>query len=88
MLYQVKKVVRGKLEGELIVCHSAFSFMGDVDLDTSEIIAQENENKGQKLAGKILVFTENKRFFRRFFGADYTGKPGNCPRCHHQRKGS
>lgn len=60
MQYNVKKVVRGKVGGELIVCHGAFAFMGDVDLETSEIIAQANENKGQKLEGKILVFSETK----------------------------
>jgi uncharacterized protein len=60
MEYKVKKVVRGQVEGELIICDGAFSFMGDVDLDTSEIIARENPNKGILLKNKILVFNETK----------------------------
>ena len=60
MEYKVKKVVRGKVEAELIVCQGAFSFMGDVDLETSKIIAKGNPNIGISLDGKILIFNETK----------------------------
>ena len=58
--YKVKKVVRGKVSGEIILNPAAFSFMGDVDLETSEIIAQTNPNKGVLLKDKILIFEETK----------------------------
>jgi uncharacterized protein len=60
MEYKVKKVVRGCVEGELVVCPASFAFMGDVDINTSEIIAQGNPNKGIIINGKILVFNETK----------------------------
>ena len=58
--YSVRKVVRGKAEGDAIVCPGSFSFLGDVDLATSEIIAADNPNCGLRLAGKVLVYGETK----------------------------
>jgi predicted aconitase with swiveling domain len=58
--HTVKKVVRGDVEGELLVNPGAFSFMGDVDLETAEIIAKTNPNYGKSISGKILVFEETK----------------------------
>lgn len=59
-IYKGRKIVRGKAEGEAIVCPDSFSFLGDVDLETGEIIAPGNPNKGKSLKGKILVFKESK----------------------------
>lgn len=59
-LYKGRKIVRGQAEGEAIVCPESFSFLGDVDLATGEIIAPSNPNKGQKLKGRILIFKESK----------------------------
>lgn len=58
--FSVRKVVRGKVEAEAIVCPDSFSFLGDVDMATSEIIADDNPNRGQKIAGKILIYRETK----------------------------
>ena len=52
-LYKARKIVRGKGTGEAIVCPESFSFMGDVDMATSEIIAADNPNKGLFLKGKV-----------------------------------
>ncbi len=58
--YKVRKIVRGIASGEALICPESFSFLGDVDLETGEIIAPSNPNKGKTLKGKILVFKESK----------------------------
>lgn len=58
--YKVRKIVRGSAEAEAIVCPDSFSFLGDVDMESGEIIADGNPNKGKNLAGKILIYKETK----------------------------
>ncbi|MFA5794055.1 MAG: DUF126 domain-containing protein [Candidatus Brocadiia bacterium] len=58
--FKGRKIVRGKAQGKAIVCPNSFSFLGDVDLDTGEIIASNNPNKGRLLKDAILVFKETK----------------------------
>ena len=56
----VRKIVRGFAEGDAIVCPDSFSFLGDVDMDTGEIIAKGNPNRGVNLSGKVLIYKETK----------------------------
>jgi|DewCreStandDraft_4_1066084.scaffolds.fasta_scaffold00209_105 predicted aconitase with swiveling domain len=58
--YNIRKIVRGSAEGEAIVIPHSFAFMGDVDMETSEIIAEGNPNKGKTIKDKILIYTETK----------------------------
>jgi len=58
--WKVKKVVRGNVQSEIIVNPGAFSFLGDVDLETAEIIVDTSPNKGISVSGKILIFNETK----------------------------
>ncbi len=53
-------VVKGRVEAEALVCKNAFSFLGDVDMDTGVIIARGHEHEGKSIAGKILVYPETK----------------------------
>ena len=53
-------VVKGKVEGDALVCRKAFSFLGDVDMDTGIIIAKGHEHEGNSIAGKILIYPETK----------------------------
>lgn len=53
-------VVKGRVEAEALVCERAFSFLGDVDMDTGVIIAKGHEHEGQSIAGKILIYPETK----------------------------
>lgn len=59
-IYRAKKIVKGKATGEAIVSPDSFSFLGDVDMDSGEIIAEGNPNKGLNVAGKVLIFKESK----------------------------
>jgi hypothetical protein len=53
-------MVRGKVDGEALVCRKAFSFLGDVDMDTGVIIAKGHEHEGETIAGKVLIYPETK----------------------------
>ena len=53
-------MVKGKVEGEALVCKKAFSFLGDVDMDTGVIIAKGHEHEGKTIAGKVLIYPETK----------------------------
>ena len=55
-----RPVVKGRVEAEALVCKKAFSFLGDVDMDSGEIIAREHEHVGASIAGKILIYPETK----------------------------
>jgi len=57
---QARGIVRGQVQGEALVCHKAFSFLGDVDMDTGEIIAKGHEHQGQSIAGKVMIYPETK----------------------------
>ena len=58
--YKVKKIVRGNVKAEVIVCPHSFSFLGDIDLETAEIIIDNSANKGLSVSEKILIFDESK----------------------------
>jgi len=58
--YKIRKIVRGKAQGEAIVINGSFSFMGDVDLGNAQIIAKGNPAKGHILTDKILIYHETK----------------------------
>jgi hypothetical protein len=53
-------MVKGQVEAQALVCHNAFSFMGDVDMDTGVIIAKGHEHEGQTIAGKVMIYPETK----------------------------
>lgn len=58
--FRVRKIVRGNVEGEAVVIPGSFSFLGDVDMNTSEIIAADSPVKGIKIKDKILIYNETK----------------------------
>ncbi|MGD8453125.1 MAG: DUF126 domain-containing protein [Phycisphaerae bacterium] len=55
-----RPLVRGVVTGPALVCHKAFSFLGDVDMDTGEIIAHGHEHHGETIAGKVMIYPETK----------------------------
>ena len=57
---KARPMVRGKVRGEALVCRKAFSFLGDVDMDTGVIIAKGHEHEGESIAGKVLIYPETK----------------------------
>ena len=55
-----RKIVRGKAEGPLIIYPKSFSFLGDVDMNTSLIISKEFKDRNLFLKNSIFLFTESK----------------------------
>jgi predicted aconitase with swiveling domain len=55
-----RPMVRGKAQGPALICRRAFSFLGDVDMDTGEIIAKGHEHEGETIAGKVMIYPETK----------------------------
>ena len=53
-------MVRGRVQGEALVCRKAFSFLGDVDMDSGEIIAHGHEHEGESIAGRGMIYPETK----------------------------
>jgi predicted aconitase with swiveling domain len=60
IVMQGKKIVRGTAKGKLILIPESFSFLGDVDMDTSQVIAPNYFKLNLFLSGSILAFTETK----------------------------
>ena len=50
----------GKAEGEAIVTHTPFSFLGELDPTTGKVPSPSHELSGQSLKDKILVFPTGK----------------------------
>lgn len=57
---KAKILVKGNAKGQAIVCKNAFSFLGDVDMSTGEIIASGHEHEGETIAGKVMIYPETK----------------------------
>ncbi len=53
-------IVKRLAEGPALVCHNAFSFLGDVDMDTGVIIAKGHEHEGESITGKVMIYPETK----------------------------
>src|SRR5512140_634965 len=58
--FHARKIVRGVAEGAALTCPGSFSFLGDVDLATGEIIAAGHPHRGVSLAGRVLIYSEAK----------------------------
>ena len=57
---RARPMVKGRVCGPALVCHHAFSFLGDVDMDTGQIIARGHEHEGNSIAGKVMIYPETK----------------------------
>lgn len=77
--WRARGIVRGSAVGEALVCSRAFSFLGDVDMDTGEIIARGHEHEGETIAGKVLVYPETKGSSGGCIVLMVLAKQGRCP---------
>ena len=57
---KARPMVKRKARGRALVCHEAFSFLGDVDMNTGEIIARGHEHEGRSIAGQVMIYPETK----------------------------
>ncbi len=56
MRVKCRIISRGMAKGEAIVSRRKFSFLGDVDIDTGVVIAEDSDVHGESIAGKVFVF--------------------------------
>lgn len=59
-IFQGRKIVKGKSEGEALVTKDCISFMGSTNPKTGYIIEHGHELEGQCMKGKILCFPSTK----------------------------
>ena len=79
-IVKARGIVKGRVEGEALICLNAFSFLGDVDMDTGEIIAHGHEHQGKSIAGKIMIYPETKGSSGGCVVLMSLAKTGNQPR--------
>jgi hypothetical protein len=51
-----RAISRGEAEGEVIISHKNFSFLGDVDVETGIVVAEDSDISGKSISGKIFIF--------------------------------
>ena len=74
-----QKVNGGYAEGEAVVFHSAFSFLGDLDPESGLFMVPGHQLYRQNLAGKVLIFTTGHGSTYGPYSAYSTKKLGNAP---------
>jgi hypothetical protein len=79
MVIKAHQVSAGKAEGEAVVYHGAFAFLGDLDPLTGKICLPRHNLEGTSLAGKIFVFTTGKGSSACDTAAWAAKKNGNAP---------
>ncbi len=55
-----RSIARGIGEGEVLLCHDAISFLGDIDPKSGICVAPKHAIEGKNIAGKVLVFPQGK----------------------------
>lgn len=48
-------IVRGTASGPAMLSHTAFSFLGDVDIRTGEVIGELSDLRGKIISGHVLI---------------------------------
>jgi predicted aconitase with swiveling domain len=79
MILKGHTVSPGKAEGEAVVLHVPFSFLGELDPATGKIASPLNEQFGQDLRGKVLVTPTGKGSSMGPVISWYAMKEGNNP---------
>ncbi|HID43798.1 MAG TPA: DUF126 domain-containing protein [Archaeoglobaceae archaeon] len=49
-------ISRGEAKGEVILSQKNFSFLGDVDVKTGIVVAEDSDITGKSISGKIFIF--------------------------------
>ncbi|MDH7508668.1 MAG: DUF126 domain-containing protein [Methanomassiliicoccales archaeon] len=59
MILKGRGISKGKAEGDLVLIHCPFSFLGGVDTKSGSLLTPK-ELKGRQIAGRVLVFPVGK----------------------------
>lgn len=50
----------GEINGEVLITRSKVSFLGDIDINTGEIVGPDIDIKGENIKNKVLIFPEGR----------------------------
>ena len=50
----------GEISGEVLITRSKVSFLGDIDINTGEIVGPDIDIKGENIKNKVLIFPEGR----------------------------
>ncbi|ADB57754.1 DUF126 domain-containing protein [Archaeoglobus profundus] len=53
-------ISKGYAEGEVIVSRRKFSFLGDVDVESGVVVAEDSDISGERIANKIFIFPHGR----------------------------
>lgn len=53
--FQGRGIVNGTVTGPALVSRTPFSFLGDVDIRTGDVIGELSDLKGRNVAGRVLI---------------------------------
>lgn len=60
MRFEARKIYGGRVSGAALVLEKPLSFLGGVDRETGELLAENSDLKGTPVTGRILVFPRGK----------------------------
>ncbi len=55
-----RRISRGRAEGYAIVSRCPFSFLGDVDVESGKVVAEDSDIRGESVAGRVFVFPKGR----------------------------
>jgi len=79
MILKGRTIKKGKVEGEAIVSELPFSFLGDLNVFTGQVMGSGHDLEGQSIANKIFVFPTGKGSTAAADWAYMGKKRGNAP---------
>ncbi|MDQ1279653.1 MAG: mevalonate 5-phosphate dehydratase small subunit, partial [Thermoproteota archaeon] len=50
----------GEISGEALITRSKVSFLGDIDINTGEIVGPDIDIKGENIKNQVLIFIEGR----------------------------
>ncbi|MDE0810474.1 MAG: DUF126 domain-containing protein [Alphaproteobacteria bacterium] len=53
--FQGRGIVNGTVTGPALVSRTPFSFLGDVDIRTGDVIGELSDLRGRNIAGRVLI---------------------------------
>ena len=53
--FEGRGIVKGNVTGPALVSRTPFSFLGDVDIRTGDVIGELSDLRGRNIAGRVLV---------------------------------
>jgi predicted aconitase with swiveling domain len=60
VIFKGRRVVKGKVSGEALVCKEPISFLGGIDPATGNVVEKGHALEGHNVTGKILIYPTGK----------------------------